>query len=120
MQTCIESLTKRTRPLGFRVTGAKVTVQLNPSDPETQIVTIDGPSQHIEQAVQMIQGYVAQREAGQVAGPPGGKSNSTMGAHNYKTKICDKFIQGLCTFGERCHFAHGASDLRAPGDALAR
>ena len=29
----------------------------------------------------------------------------------YKTKLCDNFTKGSCTFGERCHFAHGVGEL---------
>ncbi|XP_019191612.1 PREDICTED: zinc finger CCCH domain-containing protein 39 [Ipomoea nil] len=33
----------------------------------------------------------------------------------WKTKICSKWeITGQCPFGERCHFAHGHSELKAP------
>ncbi|KAL2480698.1 Zinc finger CCCH domain-containing protein 39 [Abeliophyllum distichum] len=33
----------------------------------------------------------------------------------WKTKQCSKWEIGQCPFGERCHFAHGVSDLQAPG-----
>ncbi|KAK9921690.1 hypothetical protein M0R45_030192 [Rubus argutus] len=29
--------------------------------------------------------------------------------------LCDNFAKGTCTFGERCHFAHGAAELRKSG-----
>ncbi|KAM7519293.1 hypothetical protein LguiB_018255 [Lonicera macranthoides] len=33
----------------------------------------------------------------------------------WKTKLCSKWeTTGQCPFGERCHFAHGQSDLQAP------
>ncbi|KAG8367855.1 hypothetical protein BUALT_Bualt16G0116000 [Buddleja alternifolia] len=32
-----------------------------------------------------------------------------------KTKLCSKWEMGQCPFGERCHFAHGQSDLRFSG-----
>lgn len=34
----------------------------------------------------------------------------------WKTKLCIKWeTTGQCPFGERCHFAHGLSELQAPG-----
>ncbi|CAA3023996.1 zinc finger CCCH domain-containing 39-like [Olea europaea subsp. europaea] len=33
----------------------------------------------------------------------------------WKTKLCSKWEIGQCPFGERCHFAHGPSDLQVPG-----
>jgi hypothetical protein len=39
------------------------------------------------------------------SGAPGGRSN-------YKTKICENFLKGTCTFGDRCHFAHGENEQR--------
>merc|ERR1712232_338123 len=31
-----------------------------------------------------------------------------------KTKLCTKFEAGFCSYGERCTFAHGESDLGSP------
>ncbi|KAK8953499.1 Zinc finger CCCH domain-containing protein 14 [Platanthera guangdongensis] len=39
------------------------------------------------------------------------------GAHNFKTKMCEKFAKGIYTFGERCHFTHGPNDLLRKGAA---
>uniref|UniRef100_A0A5B7BY56 Putative zinc finger CCCH domain-containing protein 39 n=1 Tax=Davidia involucrata TaxID=16924 RepID=A0A5B7BY56_DAVIN len=37
----------------------------------------------------------------------------------WKTKICSKWeLTGQCPFGERCHFAHGQSDLQVPGSRI--
>ena len=38
--------------------------------------------------------------------PNGSKSS------NYKTKLCENFLKGACTFGDRCHFAHGETEQR--------
>lgn len=34
---------------------------------------------------------------------------------NFKTKLCENFSKGSCTFGDRCHFAHGAAEQRKTG-----
>ncbi|XAR66925.1 hypothetical protein NMG60_11013307 [Bertholletia excelsa] len=37
----------------------------------------------------------------------------------WKTKLCSKWeITGYCPFGERCHFAHGQSELQLPGGRI--
>lgn len=33
----------------------------------------------------------------------------------YKTVMCNFFLQGLCTKGETCTFAHGAHEIKGPG-----
>ena len=40
--------------------------------------------------------------------------NAGSNPHNFKTKLCQNHAQGTCTFGERCHFAHGDAELRKP------
>ncbi|XP_062149358.1 zinc finger CCCH domain-containing protein 39 isoform X1 [Alnus glutinosa] len=32
-----------------------------------------------------------------------------------KTKICNSWERGQCHYGDKCHFAHGQAELRAPG-----
>ncbi|KAL6974277.1 hypothetical protein U1Q18_028458 [Sarracenia purpurea var. burkii] len=37
----------------------------------------------------------------------------------WRTKLCSKWeTTGLCPFGDRCHFAHGLSELQAPGGRI--
>ncbi|KAK9268487.1 hypothetical protein L1049_000239 [Liquidambar formosana] len=37
----------------------------------------------------------------------------------WKTKICSKWeATGQCPFGEKCHFAHGQSELQVPGGRI--
>ncbi|CAE7593984.1 unnamed protein product [Symbiodinium pilosum] len=43
---------------------------------------------------------------GKGAGPPMGK-----GAPSYKTRMCDFYMQGKCTWGENCKFAHYPNEL---------
>lgn len=33
----------------------------------------------------------------------------------WKMRLCSRWEMGQCNYGERCHFAHGQSDLRFPG-----
>ncbi|GAQ78559.1 CCCH-type Zn-finger protein [Klebsormidium nitens] len=35
------------------------------------------------------------------------------GQQNMKTRMCRNFQEGNCTFGDRCHFAHGNQEMRA-------
>lgn len=51
-------------------------------------------------------------------GGPGGDPSVTV--NGFKTKLCNKFntAEG-CRFGDKCHFAHGESDLR-PANNLSR
>mmetsp|Transcript_2479 Transcript_2479/g.3762 ORF Transcript_2479/g.3762 Transcript_2479/m.3762 type:complete len:188 (-) Transcript_2479:333-896(-) len=34
-------------------------------------------------------------------------------AENAKTKLCNRWMSGECTFGDRCNFAHGETQLRS-------
>ncbi|KAF2565630.1 hypothetical protein F2Q68_00027160 [Brassica cretica] len=59
--------------------------------------------------------------------PPGGGGGGIGGGvgsegkphpgSNFKTKMCERFAKGNCTFGDRCHFAHGEAELRRSGIA---
>lgn len=52
---------------------------------------------------------------GGMGGPPGGGGGipPPMPA-NYKTRMCVRFESpGGCSFGDKCHFAHGAHELRS-------
>ncbi|XP_077226502.1 uncharacterized protein LOC143888461 isoform X2 [Tasmannia lanceolata] len=53
----------------------------------------------------------AQRKAPAPVGDP------SVTVNGYKTKLCNRFntAEG-CRFGDKCHFAHGESDLRAPNN----
>ncbi|KAF7152509.1 hypothetical protein RHSIM_Rhsim01G0256700 [Rhododendron simsii] len=41
--------------------------------------------------------------------PPAGPGSGS--ASGFKTKLCEKFAKGTCTFGDRCHYAHGTDEL---------
>ncbi|CAA0823847.1 Zinc finger CCCH domain-containing protein 36 [Striga hermonthica] len=71
----------------------------------------------IKQASQMVHELVA-NVSSMSAGPPGkgqGGSSYGPGSSNFKTKLCENFMKGSCTFGDKCHFAHGMEELRKSG-----
>ncbi|XP_074320726.1 zinc finger CCCH domain-containing protein 14-like [Silene latifolia] len=59
------------------------------------------------------QGHGQGQGQGQGHGGPGsGRPAHGPASNTYKTKLCENFTKGTCTFGDKCHFAHGASELR--------
>ncbi|XP_054821966.1 zinc finger CCCH domain-containing protein 14-like [Prosopis cineraria] len=98
-----------------RVTGAKLSIRDHDSDPNLKNIELEGSFDQIKQASAMVRELIA--NVGSFSGPPA-KSFVPHGAapaSNFKTKLCENFAKGSCTFGERCHFAHGAEELRKPG-----
>lgn len=51
-------------------------------------------------------------ERGGSAGGRGGRGFRGT-AENAKTRMCNRWLQGECRFGDRCNFAHGDHELRA-------
>ncbi|KAL5539880.1 hypothetical protein UlMin_043579 [Ulmus minor] len=98
-----------------RVTGAKLSIRDHESEPNLKNIELVGTFDQIKQASTMVHELIL--NIGSAAGKPM-KNHSTghlAPASNFKTKLCEKFTQGACTFGERCHFAHGAEELCKPG-----
>ncbi|XP_021283336.1 zinc finger CCCH domain-containing protein 14-like [Herrania umbratica] len=96
-----------------RRTGAKLSIREHESDPTLRNIELEGSFEQIKQASAMVRELIS--SLGPVPGPakthgvPGGPGHP---GSNYKTKLCDNFAKGSCTFGERCHFAHGIAELR--------
>eukprot|EP00249_Psilotum_nudum_P018807 c26970_g1_i2 orf=322-1293(+) len=90
-----------------RLTGAKLSIRDHESDTNLRNIEMEGTFDQIKQASAMVRELLMQKDI--IPPKPTG-----FGSHNYKTKACEKFAEGHCTFGERCHFAHGASELRQP------
>jgi hypothetical protein len=73
---------------------------------------MEGTYEQIERASEMVRQFLQQRTevAPQRAAAA---AAAALGSHNFKTKLCENYIQGTCTFADRCHFAHGVHELRS-------
>lgn len=91
-----------------RITGAKLSIKEHETDPGLRNVEMEGSFEQIKQASQMVRQVLIHRD-----NVPARPSAGAM-SHNFKTKLCENFQKGTCTFGDRCHFAHGAEDMRDP------
>ncbi|KAF8396062.1 hypothetical protein HHK36_017674 [Tetracentron sinense] len=99
-----------------RVTGAKLSIRDHESDPNLRNIELEGTFDQIKQASAMVRELIV--NIGSAAGPmknPSMPAVHAAPASNFKTKLCENFTKGSCTFGERCHFAHGANDRHKPG-----
>ncbi|GJZ12591.1 zinc finger CCCH domain-containing protein 14-like protein [Tanacetum coccineum] len=103
-----------------RATGVKLSVRDHESDPNLKNIELEGTFDQIKRESEMVQRLIVSLTA--AAGPhqqqksfgkPGGGFGGP--ARNFKTKLCENFTKGSCTFGDKCHFAHGAEELRSSG-----
>lgn len=97
-----------------RLTGVKLSIRDHDSDPNLCNIELEGSFEQIQQASAMVRELIG--NASSSYGPAGKRQQ---GGHNprsnFKTKLCDNFTKGSCTFGDRCHFAHGAHELNTSG-----
>ncbi|KAL8456383.1 hypothetical protein ACS0TY_034554 [Phlomoides rotata] len=105
-----------------RQTGAKLSIRDHESDPNLKNIELEGTFEQIKQASTMVRELIGSIGSANIPTKPysgayggtGGPPPPTQGS-NLKTKLCGNFAKGSCTFGDRCHFAHGASELRKTG-----
>ncbi|KAL8530173.1 hypothetical protein ACS0TY_007295 [Phlomoides rotata] len=105
-----------------RLTGAKLSVRDHESDPNLRNIELEGTFDQIKHASQMVRELIMNVSASsghsmtKNTGAMSGHSHShAPGGSNFKTKLCENFTKGSCTFGDRCHFAHGQQELRRSG-----
>ncbi|KAK9122662.1 hypothetical protein Sjap_012264 [Stephania japonica] len=101
-----------------RLTDVKLSIREHESDPNLRNIELEGTFDQIKQASAMVRelivnvGSATTTMKSSVAAAP---APHGPGASNFKTKMCDNFMKGSCTFGDRCHFAHGTGELRKSG-----
>ncbi|XP_021863326.2 zinc finger CCCH domain-containing protein 14-like [Spinacia oleracea] len=97
-----------------RVTGVKLAIRDHETDSNKRNIELEGTFHQIKQASSMVQELIRNVKA--ASGPPARQNNTGHGApgggSNFKTRLCENFTKGSCTFGDRCHFAHGADEMR--------
>ncbi|CAI0402843.1 unnamed protein product [Linum tenue] len=99
-----------------RQTGAKLSIREHETDANLRNIELEGTFDQIGQASAMVKELIANGHGHSYSKPSGGFSGEKHHpGSNYKTKICDNFNKGACSFGQRCNFAHGAAELRKTG-----
>ncbi|CAN0927666.1 Zinc finger CCCH domain-containing protein 14 [Linum grandiflorum] len=104
-----------------RETGAKLSIKDHETNPNLKNIELEGTFDQIALASTRVKELIANiglvgngtmKVKPSAAGVSGEKQHPGI---NYKTKMCDNFTKGRCSFGERCHFAHGDAELRKAG-----
>lgn len=100
-----------------RQTGAKLSIQDHERDPNLKNIELEGTFEQINEASAMVRELIVRLGSAAKKPPGGGSEGKPHPGSNYKTKLCERFSKGNCTFGDRCHFAHGEAELRKSGVA---
>nr|XP_043624411.1 zinc finger CCCH domain-containing protein 14-like [Erigeron canadensis] len=96
-----------------RVTGVKLSVRDHETDEKQKNIELEGSFDQIQEASAMVREIIVNLSGGANGGRKGGGFQQQSGGGNkIKTKMCENFAKGQCSFGEKCHFAHGAEELR--------
>lgn len=100
-----------------RVTGARLSIKDHETDTNLKNIELEGTFDQIKHATALVRELIITVSATTANIPPASKNPTGKpfgGAtrSNIKTKLCDNFAKGTCTFGDRCHFAHGETELR--------
>uniref|UniRef100_A0A803LFT4 C3H1-type domain-containing protein n=1 Tax=Chenopodium quinoa TaxID=63459 RepID=A0A803LFT4_CHEQI len=99
-----------------RQTGVKLSIRDHDSDSNKRNIELEGTFDQIKMASEMVHDLVASVSANAPFNKaPVGPAPHGPTSTNYRTKLCENFTKGSCTFGDRCHFAHGAAELRKSG-----
>ncbi|KAK4791097.1 hypothetical protein SAY86_031510 [Trapa natans] len=96
-----------------RLTGVKLSIRDHDTDPNLRNIELEGSFEQIQQASAMVRELIENAVSSGSAGRNKPMLHSSRS--NFKTKLCDNFSKGTCTFGDRCHFAHGAEELQKSG-----
>jgi hypothetical protein len=98
-----------------RMTGAKLAIRDNEGDPNLKNIELEGSFDQVNHASAMVKELILRiggNAPAQAKNPAARGPHAGGGGSNFKTKLCDNFNKGSCTFGDRCHFAHGETELR--------
>ncbi|XP_052194494.1 zinc finger CCCH domain-containing protein 31-like [Diospyros lotus] len=89
-----------------RITGVRLSIKDHDSDPNQRNIELEGTFDQIKEASSMVRQFIM--NVGAVKPALAGSAGS------YKTKMCEHYAKGSCTYGERCHFVHGVGDSSNP------
>lgn len=97
-----------------RQTGVKLAIRDHETDPNQKNIELEGTFDQIKDASSMVRELIMNISSAPVSRgeKPRGSYGQGGPQSHYKKKLCEKFPKGLCTFGDRCNFAHSASELR--------
>jgi hypothetical protein len=90
------------------------------SDTSLKNIELEGTFDQIKHASAMVRELIVNISGSApplAKNPPRGPHRGGGTGSNFKTKMCENFAKGSCTFGDRCHFAHVENELRKPAAA---